>query len=631
MTPAASATVPSLSPTLDVETPELVVVSYTLAGVGSRAFAATIDYLICILLLVAVAIGLSVLGATARGLGGRATTAWVFTVFVLAQFAVLWGYYVLFEALADGQTPGKRFQHLRVVRDGGYSITFGASAIRNLLRIVDMQPVFTYGVGMLSVLFSRSGKRLGDYAAGTIVVRENVTHTPPPRAEGDEPDATEPLPALHTRLGDDEFAVLEQFMNRRMEIAADRRLALADQLVTRFVTVLAELPPGSDQARLSRLLDAERAARRAGLPARNETGAARERHAIIAAGSPRWAVFASRLPDARRRGLKGLGEEGVREFVREYRDLSADLARLSTAARGRESPELFYLNRLVAGAHNLLYRRRSIPARDIAQFLFGEVPREIRRSARPILLAAVLLFLPAGIAGTAVYRAPTVARMLVPPQMLDRAQEGVRRARSGEGYIPDPQVFRPVMASTIIANNVQITFAAFAFGLTAGLGTVWLLIANGISIGAVVGLYASKGIASLLFAFVAPHGVLELSAICIAGGGGFLLAAALLIPGARTRRDALIENGTRAIRLIAGSSLLLLVAGTLEGFVSPIEWWPLTVKLCVSAVTAVALVEYLRLGRGARGSTAGPATASERAPALDLEIPVHDAGGHHAG
>jgi uncharacterized membrane protein SpoIIM required for sporulation len=217
--------------------------------------------------------------------------------------------------------------------------------------------------------------------------------------------------------------------------------------------------------------------------------------------------------------------------------------------------------------------------------------------------------------------------MLLPPSMLDRAQGGVNRARSGEGYIPDPEVLRPVMASRIISNNVQITFAAFAFGITAGVGTVWLLIANGISIGAVVGLYASKGIAPLLFAFVAPHGVLELSAICIAGGGGFLLAAALLIPGARTRRRALVENGQRAIRLIAASSMLLVVAGTLEGFVSPIEWWPLTVKLCVSGVTAVLLVEFLRLGRARRPAAA---EGSERAAPLDLEVAIDHAGRHDA-
>ena len=621
---SAGAAVP-LSSTVDVETPELVVLSYTLAGIGSRAYAAIIDTMISVILLLIITFGVGALGGTTARITGRNTTAWVVTVFIFAQFAILWGYYVLFEALADGQTPGKRMLQLRVVRDGGYSITFGASATRNLVRLLDMQPFVTYGVGMSSLLLSRSGKRLGDYAAGTLVVRETVAHAP---ILGDAPpgDATD-VPVLSTRLTEDEYSVLDRFVERRGQLAPDRRQALAAQLAVRFAPSLADFDAGADLERLLRLHTEERAARNAGTAARGDTGAGRERYAIVAASSPRWAAFASQLAAARKRGLSGMDEAGVREFVREYRDLSADLARLSTATRGRESPELFYLNRLVAAAHNLLYRRRAVPARDAARYLFHDVPREIRRSVRPIALAATLLFLPAVIAGTAVYRTPAVAQMLLPAMMLDRAQDGVSRARSGEGYIPDPQVFRPVMASSIIANNVQITFAAFAFGLTAGLGTVWLLISNGISLGAVVGLYASKGIASLLFAFVAPHGVLELSAICIASGGGFLLAAALLIPGARTRRAALIENGTRAIHLIAGSSMMLVVAGTLEGFVSPIEWWPLAVKLAVSGLTALALVEFLRLGRG-RGTHPAATVGSERTAILDLEVAVDDAGSH---
>ena len=195
--------------------------------------------------------------------------------------------------------------------------------------------------------------------------------------------------------------------------------------------------------------------------------------------------------------------------------------------------------------------------------------------------------------------------------MLDRAESGVRRARDGEGYIDDPQLLRPVMATGIIANNVQVTFAAFAGGVTAGLLTAVLLVTNGISIGSVVGLYASKGIARLLFAFVAPHGVLELFAICVAGGAAFLVAAGMLLPGERSRRRALIENGQRAIRLIAVSTLLLLVAGTLEGFVSPIEWWPLEGKLAVSGTTLVLLVVYLRGGRERRAARADDALAPE--------------------
>jgi uncharacterized membrane protein SpoIIM required for sporulation len=155
------------------------------------------------------------------------------------------------------------------------------------------------------------------------------------------------------------------------------------------------------------------------------------------------------------------------------------------------------------------------------------------------------------------------------------------------------------MASGIIANNVQVTFATFAGGITAGLLSILLLVMNGVSLGSVVGLYWSKGIAQLLVAFVAPHGVLELFAICVAGGAAFIVAAGMLLPGDRSRRRALVENGRRAIRLIGVSTLLLLVAGTLEGFISPIGWWPIEGKLAVSGTTLVLLVTYLRLGRTA--------------------------------
>src|SRR6185503_828495 len=190
-----------------------------------------------------------------------------------------------------------------------------------------------------------------------------------------------------------------------------------------------------------------------------------------------------------------------------------------------------------------------------------------------------------------------------------------RRTREGKGYIPDPQIFRPVMASQIIANNVQVTFSVFAFGIGFGIGTLLVLVLNGVSLGGVFGLYTAKGIGDLLLKFVAPHGVLELSAICIAGGAGFLLAAAVLVPGPRTRKRALVENSRRAIRLVAAATLLLLVAGTLEGFVSPIEWWPLSAKLAVSGATALLLVLYLASGRR---SHSGEQTGGEQHELLGL-------------
>ena len=164
-------------------------VSYTIAGLGSRVYAALIDLLICLAMFIGAIVGLLFVSrreiaarraaAVQRRAPKRQSDAWALAIIVLMQFAILWGYYLLFEGLRDGQTPGKRLLGLRAVRDGGYSVGFSASAVRNLMRIVDLQPAFTYLVGITSVAFTKSGKRLGDIVAGTIVVRESLLHVCP--------------------------------------------------------------------------------------------------------------------------------------------------------------------------------------------------------------------------------------------------------------------------------------------------------------------------------------------------------------------------------------------------------------------------------------------------------------------
>lgn len=584
----------SLDQTVDVETPEQTVLSYTIAGVGSRAYAALVDYLICILILLVLFLLVgTVLGATGAGKAIPGDLdAWLLAIMTIGQFAVIWGYYVLFEGLRDGQTPGKKRLGLRVVQDGGYSVGFAASAVRNLVRVLDMQPVVSYGLGLGSVALSRTGKRIGDMVAGTLVVQER----PITIGLGGTPAAavSEDTPRIAV-LDDDEFALLSRFADRRRELDDARRSALVEQLATRFRSRAQDIE-GGDAAFLMRLLERERQVRASGAAARSDTGAAREQYAIVAQGSPRWTEFSALLERARVIGIERLSEEEAGRFVSLYRDLSADLARLRTAARGRDFGPLFSLGRLVAGGHNLLYRQRNLRPGGIARFLGATVPREIRRSSGYIGLAAALLFGPLMISYAAVVRNPAVIPDLVPAQMIARAEQGVERAKNGEGYIDDPQLYRPVMSTSIMANNIQVSFFAFAFGATLGIGTMLLLVSNGISIGAVLGLYHSKGILPLILAFVAPHSAFELSAICIAGGAGLLLAAAIILPGNRTRREALVINGRRAIRLVAGATLLLIFAGALEGFVSPIEWWPIEWKASVGALCAIALYMYLRIG-----------------------------------
>jgi uncharacterized RDD family membrane protein YckC len=258
----------SYEQTVDVETPELVVLSYSVAGLGSRAMAAIIDLLLSVgALLVLGFAALSVIGRrgfTNMDSGG----SWGIAILVLVQFGLLWGYYVLFEGLMDGQTPGKRLNHIRVVREGGYSVTFGTSAVRNLMRVIDMQPGFFYLVGMISVLLTRRGRRIGDIVAGTIVVREDARRAVPPKSVVTSDVAGQ----LQTSLTEDEYLVLSRFVERWPTLDPTRRGALASQLTARFSAALADERRGA-AAGLLALYERERAARAGGVASRGETGA----------------------------------------------------------------------------------------------------------------------------------------------------------------------------------------------------------------------------------------------------------------------------------------------------------------------------------------------------------------------
>lgn len=595
-TPSAGAP-RSLDLTLDVETPEQIAFSYAVAGIGSRAIAALVDALVLggtiLLITIAGVITVGYVGTTGR-FGGIAGAPWLLALYVLLLFALAWGYFVFFEGLWDGQTPGKRLLHLRVVQDGGYSVTFGASAVRNLLRVVDLLPPPIYLVGIVTALLNPARKRLGDVAAGTFVVKESRNEPAPAATVGGASSA--PNAPVSAQLSEDEYAVLELYALRRSQLEPERRRLIATQLGERFAQHMDTAGRSAPTAGLLKLYETERAARATGVAGRSDTGLRREQHAIVALGLKRWNDFARALDAADRTGLRHMPPEDVSALAAQYREIATDLARLQTASRGRSSDALFYLGRLVARGHNLLYGKERETVGNIFRYISVTVPREVRRSRWQIALAALLLFAPAIVSYVAVLRDPRVATRLLPDEMLSRANTARERERHGEGYVTISEMERPVVASQIISNNVQVTYLAFAFGITAGLGTALLLVSNGVSIGAGVGIFAARGVAHLILAFIAPHGVLELSAICTAAGGGLLIAQAILLPGDRTRREALVANGRRAVALIAASTMLLMVAGTIEGLVSP-RVWPMPWKLAVSGATAIALIAYLSLGR----------------------------------
>jgi uncharacterized membrane protein SpoIIM required for sporulation/uncharacterized RDD family membrane protein YckC len=619
-----NAALPSLEQRVEIETPENVAFSYTVAGIGSRAAAAIVDQLIIWFIIVAMFI---IFGVILGAMGGsgmvagieRAFGSWLAAGLYLAGFALSWGYFVFFEALSDGQTPGKKMFGLRVVQDGGYSISFSASAVRNLVRVLDAQPGFFYFVGMATAIFSRTSKRVGDHVAGTIVVHERIPEFAPAanmgvRGQGSGPPAagaggrgsgaaTERVPAAPTPIAtalltEDEYALLQRFMSRRQSLEPARRVEITRQLVARFRDRLPD-DGSADAARILRLFQSEQEARARGVAARGETGAAREHHALVARAAERWAEFASMLARAKKGGLRALPENEIADFVARYREAAADLARLRTASRGRDTEAQYYLSRLVAAGHNLLYRRREVALGTVWTFLTVTLPREARRSWRPVLTAALLLYGPAAITYVAVLRDPDLQYDFEPPGMIDRVENAAKNEARGRGYVAASKVERPIVSSFIMTNNIKVTIIAFAAGATAGVGTVLALVSNGISLGASIAMYQNYGVARVILGFVVAHGVLELQAICFAAGGGLLIAYAILLPGAYTRREALIILGRRAVRLATISIILLVFAGLIEGLFSADPYWPLSTRVTLGALTGVLMI--LWLSRGWRG------------------------------
>src|ERR1700726_1261421 len=131
--------------------------------------------------------------------------------------------------------------------------------------------------------------------------------------------------------------------------------------------------------------------------------------------------------------------------------------------------------------------------------------------------------------------------------------------------------FKPLASSGIMTNNMSVAFAAFAMGITAGIGTVWMMLLNGLMMGVVAVACWREGMSLPLWSFVAAHGVLELPAIFIAGGAGIGIAKGLLFPGSLPRRESLVRAGRRSDQLVLGTIPMLLVAGIVEGFVSPTD------------------------------------------------------------
>ena len=282
-------------------------------------------------------------------------------------------------------------------------------------------------------------------------------------------------------------------------------------------------------------------------------------------------------------GIGTLSGGELREFGLLYRQVAADLSAVRSDRASSTLEE--YLNQLLSRAHNRIYSGRKSGIGSVVRFMAVEYPRIFRRLF-PYVFTSLLIFLAGCALGTLLTLSrPEFMRLFLGPGMLqtiDRHQMWTHSLLS----------MKPQASSAILTNNISVCFATFAGGIVGGFGTIFLLFSNGLQMGVISTACARAHMALDLFSFVAAHGALELPSIFIAGGAGLRLGAGVLVPGMLSRPDSLALGAREAIRLLAGTVPLLVVAGMLEAFLSP-SGAPVGVKFAVGGVLLTGLAFWL--------------------------------------
>ncbi|MEH2267659.1 MAG: stage II sporulation protein M [Nostoc sp.] len=298
-----------------------------------------------------------------------------------------------------------------------------------------------------------------------------------------------------------------------------------------------------------------------------------------------WQRLDALLRQIEKKGLKSLRAIEIRELASLYRSVAADLARARTQQIGNTLIQS--LQCLTTRAYTQIYqgsRRQEWQA--ILEFYRWGLPSVVQKAFVYIAAATALFLLGALVAWWYSWQNPSFMPLIVPESLITKVRD---EHKLWMGSIVGVE---PLASSGIMINNLSVSFGAVAGGMTTGAYTAYLMIFNGLLIGAVGTLVGQNNLAYPFWAFVLPHGSLELPAIFFAGGAGFLLARAILFPGKYRRGDALKFYGSQAVQLVFGIVPMLIIAGVIEGFFSPNPSVPDAIKYLAGLGLFILLVMY---------------------------------------
>ncbi len=329
---------------------------------------------------------------------------------------------------------------------------------------------------------------------------------------------------------------------------------------------------------------------------------------FVALHDAEWQAFEYWLEtpgDPRRaQAERNQGELGDEQVPARYRRLCQQLA--LARRRGYSPLVTMRLQVLMQRGHNLMYRTPAPRWRRAVEFLLAEFPRLVRSESGCMWAAAALFVVPLVAMFTLLQFHPELIHRVMDPAQLAQTEQmydpSAAHQNLGRDSGGDWQMF-----GYYVMNNISIGLRTFASGLLAGIGTILVLLANGVSIGAVFGHLQQIGYGDPLWRFVAGHAPFELTAIVLAGGAGLRLGLNLVAPGRQRRIDALVSAGRKGAMLCLGIAFMLLVAAFIEAFWSSIPTIPAGIKFSVSGVLWTLVATWLwRGGRGLQGDVDAP-------------------------
>ena len=300
-----------------------------------------------------------------------------------------------------------------------------------------------------------------------------------------------------------------------------------------------------------------------------------------------WQTLDNLLRQAETKGLKSLSANQIKQLASLYRSISADLARAKTKKVGQTL--IGDLQRLTARGYNQVYqgsRRQEWQA--VKEFYLWGFPQAVRDNSAYIAIATGIFFLPALIAWWYAWQDPVFMDLTVSASLIETVRD------QGELWMGSIVGREPLASSGIMTNNLSVAFKAIGGGATAGLYTIFILASNGLFLGSVGALVTQNNLGYPFWAFVFPHGSLELPAIYLAGGAGLLIGKAMLFPGNYRRIDAIKQNSIQAAKLLFGIVPILIIAGIIEGFFSPNPAIPDVIKYFTGMVIFSLFIAYIK-------------------------------------